>query len=476
MDMILPAIAGVFLLVGLIAVFMSRETWRWHTITMTVLVMLAGVAFMYLAARTLKTHAEWGGERNKFAKVVDSQEKQRQEFLVGKNETAEGEPTLDRDQKPLENWGLEDWKRESQETMLGRGRVISLARLDKVDAASGTLSISVEQAEPLSLAKDAIVHVFEARSITEPQSPGRYLGPYQATAGAEKTLELSPLFSDVRPTPEPRGPLTIFEVAPRDSHEAFAELTDQQINMILGKVPQEVRDRYLRDGDDAKDTDPPQDVWWQVKFKKAHSVPNPEAPAAPDPAAAPVDPAAAEGADAAAADVATDGAAVVDPANAKEFKFQEGDVAVFDAKTAEALIAGGIADLQKKVYRRPLTDFPAAFRSLRLQIAEARATIAELERQNQTIIGAIELAKKDISTRMQEAERLTEDLAEFKREADAIEAFANTLKEHVETAQNRIVQLKQTITSSADELRRIQLRAAAEIDRRAPAPEAAASR
>jgi hypothetical protein len=471
MDMILPAVAGILLLMGLIAVFMSRETWRWHTITMTVLVMLAGVAFMYLAARTLKTHADWGNEGNKFVKAVDSKEKQRQELLVGKNETAEGEATLDRDQKPLENWGLEDWKRESKETMLGRGRVISLVRLDKVDQATGALSVSVEQAEPLSLAKDAIVHVFEARSIAEQQSPGRYLGPYQATAGAEKTLELSPLFPDVRPTPEPRGPLTIFEIAPRDSHEAYAELTDQQINMILARVPQDVRERYLRDGDEAKETDPPEDVWWQVKFKKPHSVANPEAPAAADPAAAPVDPAAAD-----AADGGAEAAVVVDPANAREFKFQEGDVALFDAETAQSLIGAGVADLQKKVYRRPLTDFPAAFRSLRLQIAESRATIAELERQNETILEATKLAEKDIQTRNAEAAKLQSDLAEFKREADAIEAFANTLKEHVETSQNRIAQLKQTITSSADELRRLQLRAAAEIDRRAPAPEAAASR
>ncbi len=51
MDMIFPALAGVILLVGLIAVFMSRAAWRWHTITMTVLVMLAGVVSMYMAAR-----------------------------------------------------------------------------------------------------------------------------------------------------------------------------------------------------------------------------------------------------------------------------------------------------------------------------------------------------------------------------------------------------------------------------------------
>ncbi len=358
--------------------------------------------------------------------------------------------------------------------MLGRGRVISLARLDKADPASGALSISVEQAEPLSLAKGAIVHVFEARSIAEQQAPGRYLGPYQATAGAEKTLELSPLFPDLRPNPEPRGPLTIFEIAPRDSHEAYAELTDQQINLILARLPQEARDRYLRDGDEAKETDPPQDVWWQVKFKKAHSVPNPDAQAAGGDQAAAVDAAA-------AADPALDGgtgedAVVLDPANAKEFKFQEGDVALFNAQTAQSLITAGVADLQKKIYRRPLIDFSEAFRSLRLQIAEARATIAELERQNETIKGAITLAKQDIVTRNAEAARLQADLTEFKREADAIEAFAGTLKEHVETAQNRIVQLKQTITSSADELRRLQLRAAAEIDRRAPAPEAAAAR
>ena len=422
----------------------------------------------------LKTHAAWGAEHNKFEKVVTRLEGEHKEIVEGKNETAEGEETIDRDQKPLENWGLEDWKRESKETMLGRGRVISLARLDKVDPASGALSVSVEQAEPLSLAKDAIVHVFEARSIAEPQSPGRYLGPYQATAGAEKTLELSPLFPDLRPTPEPRGPLTIFEIAPRDSHEAYAELTDQQINMILARVPQPVRETYLRDGDEAKETDPPQDVWWQLKFKKAHSVPNPDAQAAGGDQAAAVDAAAA--AEPPLDDASAEGAVVLDPANAKEFKFQEGDVALFDAQTAQGLITAGVADLQKKVYRRPLIDFSEAFRTLRLQIAEARATIAELERQNETIKGAITLAEQDIATRNAEAAQLQADLSEFKREADAIEAFANTLKEHVETAQNRIVQLKQTVTSSADELRRLQLRAAAEIDRRAPATEAAAAR
>ena len=55
MQMILPIVAGVLILAGLVALFLSRDTWRVYHIIIGFFLLVANVAFFYLAARTLES-------------------------------------------------------------------------------------------------------------------------------------------------------------------------------------------------------------------------------------------------------------------------------------------------------------------------------------------------------------------------------------------------------------------------------------
>jgi hypothetical protein len=283
----------------------------------------------------------------------------------------------------------------------------------------------------------------------------------------------------VHPERLPRidGPLVIYEVAPVDTHEAFAHLEDKDFKPPLFPpvVPPEIVEQYLKDGQAIKDpkvADDPNNpdynhIWRLVRFTKEHR-------SEALPAEKPAQPA--QPADAAAAEVVEQLPEEDNKAIIREMKFQPGDEAYFDRQTAAELVKSGVAEYVESgdnvvthIYRRPLNDYPLAFREVRTELLATQFKLAEAQRQIEAINKSIELAKQTQQLRQQESTRLAQDLEKVQFEAETIQKLHDALVTSVKNANDQIESLRKSISSHADALARLQLKAAQAIDRRAGA-------
>jgi hypothetical protein len=485
MDMILPILCGVFILAALVALFMSRTTWPIYQIVLVFFLLLANVAFFYLAAGALQIQREWRNEVQKY-ETAYAQQYDVYKKLTGELDGRSPEIVVNRQEKEV--WTIDDWKAELAEAMYGRGRVISTA-VPKVDPASGALQAAAEVA--VTLPKDSTVYVFQTlppreRSInykgtSEPVviiSPPivRFVGAYVVTNVADRTIDLLPMNPEQKSNVN--GPMMIYEVAPLDSHEAFAHLSEADIKALLAApVPPEVVEQYLKDGkaaDPAKDA--PEHVWRRVRFTKDYTLPSLGAgrdqgrPAPPaEAAAAAADPAVEAPADAA------------DQVTATEITFRPEDQAIFDSAKAAELVNQGVAEYVQSqpeegifshVYMRPLVDYPAAFRDIRTQLIATNVKITDVEGQIAAIQRATQLAAQTEQVRKDEAERLKRDLAGFTYEATEMAKLHGAFDASVQQAHGQIATLAQSIAGQADELARLQLQAAQAAERRSTQPAA----
>jgi hypothetical protein len=325
MDMILPILCGLLILLGLVAVIMSRSNWRVYQIVLVIFVLLANAVFLYLAARTLYTHREW---RNEVAKYERAYAQQYDQFKTMTGELdGRGEVVVDRDEKKERElpWTIDDWKAEAAEVFYGRGRVHYGS--PKVDRATGVITVEPGSA---SFPKQSTVFVFELESIRSRQ-PGGYLGQYIVTNADGSALQLTPV--NPEQITDARGPLAIYEVAPVDSHNAFAHLSPDELKSMFPQdvVPPEVVQQYLKDGKPADvQNDPPERVWRRVQFKQDYKVPVD----GPEPLAADAQPPVEDAAPPENGDAAAPGE-VVAPA---ERKFVAGDQAILDPLSAKDLV------------------------------------------------------------------------------------------------------------------------------------------
>jgi hypothetical protein len=479
MEMILPIVCGILILLGLIAVVMSRDTWPIYQMILVAFVLLANVAFLYLAARTLYTHREWRNEVKKY-EAAYAQQNDIHKRLTGEMDGL-SDYEVDRNQKPVADWSLDDWKAEAAKVFYGRGRVLIGVVPARFDAMTGMIGGAVNQPDPIAIPKDTSVHVFEFGTR---QQAGRYLGPYLVSNVNGQAIDLSPLFAEQK-TP-PASPLVIYEIAPIDSHAAFNDehvirtlraqipppVTDQETLVMMRErvlrtvLPPEVVLAYLKDGMPADPNDPPERVWRLVQFKKPFPTEEPAAPVA----AAPQQPADEPAVD---AEIATD-----EPAAPRVRRFRPGDTALFDPETAKDLVeVKMVADyaaskpeegIYSHVYMRRLNDYPTAFRDIRSQLLATNLKRNELDRQLQEIQNSIQLASQTAQIRQQEAAKLTSDLQKFTAETEIVQKHHDALDEQLKALRAQVEGLKQSIQSRANELARLQLQAAERMNRLSP--------
>jgi hypothetical protein len=478
MQMIVPILIGVTILVALVALYMSRETWRIYHIVLGFFLLVANVLFLYLAGRALDTHRQWRSEVRKY-ETAYAQQYDQFKLLTGELD-GRGDVVVKRAEKVTQKipWTIDDWKAELAEATYGRGRVLAGLVPKNVDPATGAITAAALQAEPVTLPAGSSVHVFQSQPPRERKLPYkgtevvittppivRFIGSYIVTTVTGNTINLAPVHPE-RPT-KIDGPLVIYEVAPVDTHEAFAHLGPNDIKLFPPTVPPAVVEHYLKDGKevDPKVAEDPKNpdykhIWRTVRFTKEYSS---EAAKAEQPAQPAAPPAAGDAADGEVGDQAPDaeGAVVT-----REMKFQPGDEAVLDRQTAADLVKAGVAENVNYVYRRPLNDYPVAFREVRAQLLATNVKSTELQRQIEATQKSIELAKQTEQLRQQEAARLSQDLEKFRFEAETIQKLHDALVTSVKDATDQIGSLKQSIDTQAEQLARLQLKAAEAIDRR----------
>ncbi len=391
---VLPIVLGLILLGGIVAIVLGRETWRWYNITLVTLIMLLSVVWFYLAARTLKMQQNWRTEVAQYEKDIGDLTKQNELLIRGNSEAEPPIPSLAQLQQSVDNM------------LQNRGR-----RWDKVARKSvsptGVIVATVAQPDPHGIEAKTILYVFDGASAKE---NGQFLGIFEATAVAGQQITLTPV-ATLRPTQLQRlnakrnGALTLYDVMPADSHEAFAELDEAARTAVFpSSLPAAVKQEYVKDQNppaaDEKQTD---GIWRRVKALKDFDV--------------------------------TRG-------SGKDKETQhvtQGMELVLDPKSAQERIAAGdvepVAE-NDKVYMRPLRDYVRLYRDFNQQIEGLLRTTAEVNDQLATVALAQQKAEKDIAYRKAEIAALNQDLERYRGELDM-------MRKHVAALEKRIGEVDQ---------------------------------
>lgn len=480
--LVYQAIGVLLVLFFIFLLVMCWKTWRFTHVFFSFLVFAAAVTFLLFASMVLKTHAAW---RSHYEAHVVALEKVRQE----------NEKLLHGDLDELEQSedSIRSLRAELAMAVVDRGRVWRECRpvqqltpnSFRVNTVPASLPPNAEPA-PSGIAPKTVLYVFaEKETESGYRVPSLYMGEFSVTDATESevTIEATLPLDAEQQQALAQGNTTwaLYEVMPLDSHEAFAEM-DQTEKRLVGMDkqalaeylpnrygwPQDEYNRFLerfeRFNREATEQDPPQNVWTLVEFVKTHEIQ--------------VD-----------SDVEQtlleDGGRFFDASGRAlegrvrrgeegTVKFAAGDTAAFDKETADKLVADGVAKQVKQLYRRSLNDFALAYRDGYYHDMDLNVEIQRAKRDADIMVALKVKAEEQLAFRQQENANLEKDLAGFKRELQQVTAYHQALVTRWEQTRARLSELFRANAQMVDELTRLQIDLAREIDQRTGGSSAAA--
>jgi len=220
MDVVLLAVIGIVLLLGLVALAIGNKGWSWGTVAAAILLMLSATGYLYLAARLAERERSW---REKIAKTQTDIDR-----INPADGAANGKSLASLRQK------RNRWARALAFVDTWHGRAWQKAAFSPPrDGKPGTISIEMAAAESdrAPLAAGAEVAVFDDASVAD---EGRFLGLFRVQAvKANKGDENAVL--TVVPAATPAAPserdaklwtrsyaeVTVYESLPADRWMAF---------------------------------------------------------------------------------------------------------------------------------------------------------------------------------------------------------------------------------------------------------------
>jgi hypothetical protein len=393
-------VCAVVLLIGVVAVVMSRDNWRWQNITLVSLFLVLATLFFYLASKNWATQIAWRKEIANYQTAQAKLDKDIKEKREGQYDAAE---------KKWIDPSLAERRRRVEIAMQGRGRVWNQVTCAAV-APNGALGVNVVQPIPSGIAEKTILFVFDDQPAA---GGGLFLGEFEATKVEGQQVTLSPVLplrpAQLQALGQRRGrPLVLYEIMPTDSYDLYAEL-DPAVRMALfsNAVPANVKQEFIKDGNPpAENESDASRVWRRVKALKSFTVPR----------------------------------------NAPEGQGQsvsEGTELILDPKSAEEMIAAGeVAPVEgnDKVYRRTLRDYARLFRDLNLRIDTLVRSIAETNGQLAVVQEAQKKVDADLALRKKEQQLLTSDLKRFQAERDRMKA-------HVAALEKKLAEVRGNLTA-----------------------------
>jgi hypothetical protein len=467
MEYIVPGLCGLAIILGLVAIVMSRSTWRIPQLILMFFLMAAALVFFYFSARVLKLRKNYQDEIKAYQNQLD---------LV-KNGVPNGRKGTS--QLEVER---NDLRREVAKALAERGRVWDDAGRAKPANIDGTIYASFEN-PAVGIEPKMVLFVFDK---SKKEEGGQYLGEFVVTkVGPEaKDVELKPVASlvqrELNAIGTSKGPWTLFEIMPMDNHTLFAEYDPNNLSTLLkwGPVPTDepqkaeydksvarVLSQYKHDNKAADKDDPPDTIWVKVVLLKPWKADEPAA-------AAPAKDNAAGGNPAPAADVAK---------AAQNQQFQSPEPIYLPEDVATKLVADGLAKLDNsdpatsRIYQRPLRDYARLFRDAYVVRNRLFTRSADLAAQT----ALVEDAKTKITEDVEDAKKmrtgLKADLAKFKDELVVATSFSDAIQAKYEATRAELSQLFRGNLQLAAQLATVQQQLTDAIRRRAPAPEASAA-
>jgi hypothetical protein len=465
MEMLIPGLCGLVVILGLVAVFMSRINWSIPQMILVGFILLASLVFFYFSARTFVLAKNWNEELKSYVAAIDQVE----------NGKTQGNQIIEKGIEQLKQ-DRDRAQHQVEVALAGRGRVWHEASVVRANADTGEISATVDDPTPHGIDVKTTLFVFEQ----DPKANGgKYLGEFTVTAAKEgdKLIKMAPSLAlsqgELTQISRARGHLDLYEIMPADSHALFAQL-DNRDDVVKASFPADVQSDYIRDFTAANENDPPDRVYRWVKFTKEWS--SDKVPADKSAVAPPAAPAAQPGPPAAAPAPGAPAAA------AGGHVFKPGDVALFDPQTAAELVDTkmvAVYDIDRKdkgkVFVRELQDFAQMFRESVRQRSELLAEIADIAAQANRLDAAQTEVLADVEAITKEREGLKKDLAKFQAERDAATAYVAALGKRNEELRADLSKTFRDNIRMAAQLDEMNHRLLEEINRRNPPVQAQAS-
>lgn len=472
---IFQVLAALLALFFIFLTYMNTKTWRWVHVTMMFFVFGAAIAFNFYAALTLKTRAAW-------IKYHDNLEKQALDLESQVSLVMFGDPKDVAGKTP----SVASLREELGRTIVDRGRVWRGVVPQAFQNGTATVlttpppdpNLPPPPPKKNNIAVKTVLHAFrEATTADGLTVPAAYIGEFEVTAATDTSVTLSasmPLSPDqVAAGGQPPVTWALYETCPVDGHEWFAGLDQNAIQTLIPALPgvppadyQKMIQSYVRDGQQAEDTDPPENTWIEVKFLKKYDLQVDAATASTSfDAPEPLFP------------FNTDGQALLDrlrraapgkPAESVTFgpALTQIQTAIFDQETAEKLIADGTCEKIRPIFRRKLTDYEQKFHTIYLRTLDLAGRVRQLTQDDKTTLATTTKANQQIVLVDELKTKVTDDLAKAKFEVAEVGTYSEALEAQLNAIGTKVNELYRSNKAIGAELAKINADLTKEIDRR----------
>ena len=401
MDLITISLA-VILLATLVLAFLAAKTWHWAHVLVVVGLAFSSLGYVMLLTPSMRERIKWQKQ------FVEAEAKLQQQLpLVNAIQRGTSDAALLRQ---LVNAGLEGPGEGEAEEIDGvwtltekvrvanrlRGRLWIDAVPDAPDAATGEVTVSIDNPNPLGIDEGALLFVFEqgAPSPNSPANGAQYLGEFRVTGLGEQQVTLAPVLKLDQQQAErllnSRGPWILHETMPVDDQRLFVDLSEDQLREL---IPEEVIEEYLREGTSWTDDD-------GEETKRG---------------------------------------------------FNDDDLEVGPDDWDQAV---------RFVYQRQLRDYSAEFQQLASERIQLLADIQALEADNAKVATALKGAQQVVKLREEHGGNLRHDREGTLRDLQAVEKYLAALQRQVNKAERLLAQTLAANEELADKLTATQQAAA----------------
>lgn len=313
-----------------------------------------------------------------------------------------------------------------------------------------------------SLPVDLVVYAFAEEENAEGQPmPVHYLGEYKVVSSQNGAVSVNPSMK-LTPTQQQlvnqAGSWTLYELMPGDSHtafktsgsedtddEIFGHMEDAELNDLFAGVPdarrQSVIERYLRDGTQATDTDPVENIWVQVNIVKnkdinVDNVGDSADASRPyfDPEGQAIDPRLKRGTDDGTVQLTTD-------MRDQRIVLKEDD--------AQKLIDSGNAELVKRFFVRKLIDYRQAFSNETIRLQDVLQRIEAYTRARDQMTSANQAGQNMLAEEQTVNTKLRQDADGYSKEVNVLTTAATEAEEDLANLKSRISTMYNNVQNSA---------------------------
>ena len=199
------------------------------------LIIVASLGLFYVSLRALQTHRYWRTAANKHEAKLAQLPKEIERLKYGE---AEGEECV------------QSLRIALYKELIDRGRVWYNCAPQQVAAATGEVRVKISKPSPHGIIPNMVLLVFEEKG---PKAQGRYLGEFKVKEVGDNLVGMEPsmamIATELQLLAQSKGPWTLCELTPKDSHDVFAGLSPDELKAIL---PANTVQEYLDDGKDGK--------------------------------------------------------------------------------------------------------------------------------------------------------------------------------------------------------------------------------